>query len=121
MKTSDMLMLAIVAFGGLWVFRKFKLAMPTLTSTAEKRVDALYGPSQSWRTNPVYNTPGTPGYIPGLPASYPPRAPGSGYLVPPSTYSGAPLTPAQMTSFELYNLTYGGGLTGLESNGRWLS
>ena len=43
-------------------------------SRAERTVNSMYGPGQGFRNAPVYNTPGKPGYIPGLPPSY---APGS--------------------------------------------
>lgn len=54
-------------------------------SAAEEKVDALYGPSQAWKTNPVYNTPGLPGYIPTLPPSY---APGTAPMY--ASYIGPP-------------------------------
>lgn len=37
--------------------------------------------------------------------------------IPATGFQGSGLAPAQMTSQELYNMTYGGGLTGM---GRWL-
>lgn len=49
-------------------------------SAAEKQVDSLYGPAQTWKANPVYNTPGTTNYYPTLPASY---APGTSPLQMP--------------------------------------
>ena len=68
--------LAAVGIGLEYLFRKLKALAVTVTpkSAPEKEVDTLYGPGQGWRTKPVYNTPGLPGYIPGLPASYAPGA-----------------------------------------------
>ena len=66
--------LAAVGIGLEYLFRKLKALAVTVTpkSAPEKEVDTLYGPGQGWRTKPVYNTPGLPGYIPGLPPSYAP-------------------------------------------------
>lgn len=68
----------------------------TPKSTAEKTVDSLYGPSQAWKTNPVYNTPGTPGYLPGLPASYPPGTAAQDMPVPPGVSVGYTPAPSIM-------------------------
>jgi hypothetical protein len=69
-----------------WQGNKQKL-MPQ--SAAEKQVNALYGPGQAWKTNPVYNTPGSANYIPNLPASYAPGTPASAMTVPPGTIQGS--------------------------------
>lgn len=78
MKISATAVVTVAALaGGLYLWKKRAGLIEKLTpkSAAEKQVDVLYGPGQGWRTRPVYNTPGQPGYIPTLPASY---APGTG-------------------------------------------
>jgi hypothetical protein len=45
------------------------------------------------------------------------RAPAPYIGIPMTGFQGSGLVPAQMTSQELYNMTYGGALTGM---GRWL-
>ena len=68
--------LAAVGIGLEYLFRKLKALAVTVTpkSAPEKTVDSLYGPGQGWKDKPVYNTPGKPGYIPGLPPSYAPES-----------------------------------------------
>ena len=65
--------LAVVQIG-LSAYRWYQKNRDSLLpkSAAEKEVDTLYGPGQGWKNAPVYNTPGKPGYIPTLPASYAP-------------------------------------------------
>jgi hypothetical protein len=64
----------VIAVGALAAYQWYKKNRDALLpqSAAEKQVNVLYGPSQGWKATPVYNTPGLPGYIPTLPASYAP-------------------------------------------------
>jgi hypothetical protein len=93
MKISASAVLAIAALaGGFYFWKKRAGIVATLTpqSAAEKQVNDLYGTAQAWRGNPVYNTPGKPGYIPTLPPSYAPGTGPAAVYVPPSAYIGPP-------------------------------
>lgn len=90
MKLSATGILAIVAAVGVVVLYKKKDSLAndvkdffTPKSMQEKQVDVLYGPGQGWKTAPVYNTPGTPQYLPTLPASYAPGTAESDMPIPP--------------------------------------
>lgn len=105
----NLAVLAAIGIGGflLWKFVKNYLNKNQPRSGAEKQVDNVYGKSQDWKNTPVYNDPRNAGYIPGLPASYPPATASRDMPVPKGAYGNGPapvFTPAPPDPTPVYGM-----------------